>query len=355
MVFDTGAAVGTFRLDSGFCAAHPIIKKNRKPDAIAPGGCAWSMTLNRTLGYYITHSTRVGMSILEYNSLSISNYKRYFNSYDSDGLFSIPKNDTTNVWELNFEQNYLEIHPAVNFKMPKDCFVVPMVKDENNPYPFNIKLPIKVTCGDGDTVTLSRTYLIDTGASHDICLMGNAQEFDFFNNRDDAVWTTYLNGYFKHCEVDAQLFDTYHLDSLRIYTYNNPNRITLKYLIGLNFFKRFNVFFDTKRQEIGLQPIKTFQRIVNPNYRRFHFSADKTSQGKIVIREVGDYKENYFKTVGLHEGDEIVNVNNKPIKSISHEEKLKFHMQDTLVFDIIRIGKPLKLIVPVDKTEQQGD
>jgi len=355
MVFDTGAASGAFQLDSGFYAAHPSIKLNRKPDVVVPGGSAWSMVQNRRHGYLSSHSVRIGMSSLQYNSCAISDYKRYYNTSDSDGLFSIPKNDTTHVWELNFEQNYLEIHPAVNFKMPKDCIIVPIEKDVDNYYPFNIKLPVKVTCADGDTVNLNGTYMIDTGASDDICLMGNALEFDFFNKRDDAVWTTYLNGYFKHCEVDAQLFDTYHLDSLRIYTYNNPNRVKPKCLIGLNFLKRFNVFFDLKNSQMGLQPIKNFQRVVNPNYRRFHFSADKISQGKIVVREVGNYKENYYKTAGLREGDEIVNVNNKPIKSISQEEKLEFHKQDTLVFDIIRNGKPLKLMVPVNKDEQQGD
>jgi C-terminal processing protease CtpA/Prc len=110
-----------------------------------------------------------------------------------------------------------------------------------------------------------------------------------------------------------------------------------------------------KNSQVGLQPIKNFQRVVNPNHRRFHFSTNITSDGNLVVTMIADYKDNYYKKAGLQEGDEITAMNGKLFKDITYEEKLKSHEIDTFVFDIIRKGQALKLVVPVDKNEEQGD
>jgi hypothetical protein len=54
-------------------------------------------------------------------------------------------------------------------------------------------------------------------------------------------------------------------------------------------------------------------------------------------------------------GDEIVAVNGKPYKNISYPEKGDFYKQDTLLFNLIRKGRPMKIVVQVDKNEKQGD
>lgn len=77
--------------------------------------------------------------------------------------------------------------------------------------------------------------------------------------------------------------------------------------------------------------------------------------GKIIVREVADYEANYYRTAGLQEDDEILSVNNKPFKEVTLKEIHNFHEQDTLVYEIIRKGKPLKIVVPIDKNEVQGD
>ncbi|MCX8465766.1 tight junction protein ZO-3, partial [Bacteroides fragilis] len=43
LVFDSGASLGAFIVDSTFCSAHPSILSNLSPDTIAPYGCAWSV------------------------------------------------------------------------------------------------------------------------------------------------------------------------------------------------------------------------------------------------------------------------------------------------------------------------
>jgi hypothetical protein len=196
----------------------------------------------------------------------------------------------------------------------------------------------------------------DTGMAWDFMLIRPTKEdLEFLNKREDAVWTEYLDGYNKYYTVSATLFDNFVMDSLRIYTIDKPYRVNGRCLIGQNFLKRFNVFFDMKNRQVGLQPIKNFQRVVNPNHRRFHYSTKPSPEGKFIVTMVADYKDNYYKTAGLQQGDEIVAINGKLYKDITYEEKSEFHKQDTLLFDIIRKGQTLKLVVPVDKNEEQGD
>ncbi|MFK2277901.1 hypothetical protein ACIXO6_19585 [Bacteroides fragilis] len=69
------------------------------------------------------------------------------------------------------------------------------------------------------------------------------------------------------------------MDSLRVYTFDFINRAPSNYLIGQNFLKRFNVFFDMKHQRIGFQPIPNFTRVVNPLHQRFHILVEKIDMG----------------------------------------------------------------------------
>ena len=121
------------------------------------------------------------------------------------------------------------------------------------------------------------------------------------------------------------------------------------------FLKRFNVFFDMKSQRLGLQPINNYERLVNPRKKRFHMSSRMNSHGKIIITKIADYEGNYVKESGLLEGDEIIAINEIPIKMISLEEDAELSRQDTLIYDIVRQGKSYKIPVVIDKREVQGD
>ena len=121
------------------------------------------------------------------------------------------------------------------------------------------------------------------------------------------------------------------------------------------FLKRFNVFFDMKSQRLGLQPINNYKRVVNPRKKRFHMSSRMNSHGKIIITKIADYEGNYVKKSGLLEGDEIIAINEIPIKMISLEEDAELSRQDTLIYDIVRQGKSYKIPVVIDKKEVQGD
>ena len=349
--FDTG---GQFVLDSMFCATHSSIKHRLFSDAQLRNGSGWANFLVTCSIYSNAPIVRVGKVSLKYDVTQIMNWKWYMNS-SSEGMFNIPPNDTMHVWELNFEHNYMEIHLAQNYRMPDNSLIFPLVRKKEYPNLLYVRLPIKMECASSDTLMINRMFMIDTGMAWDIVLMQEANEFSFFNKQEDVVWTKYLNRYHRYCPVDAILADTLRMDSLRVYTFDFINRAPSNYLIGQNFLKRFNVFFDMKSQRLGLQPINNYERVVNPRKKRFHMSSRMNSHGKIIITKIADYKGNYVKESGLLEGDEIIAINEIPIKMISMEEDAELSRQDTLVYDIVRQGKSYKIPVVIDRNEVQGD
>jgi len=315
-----------------------------------------------------------GNTNITFKDLQILNWKKIIHNDDTDGIFNIPIDDTTHVWELNFEHNYLEIHSVEDFKIPKSCLICPImiVLGYAN---YTIQIPMQMMCANGDTLTTNYLYSVDSALASDLVLV-NPNEKEFFNKQDNAIWTQDVGWYNRSYIIKAKVFNNLVLDSLRIYTYDKSALSSTEFcLIGLNFLKRFNVFFDLKNRQIGLQPIKNFQRIVSPYYRRFHYTTRQTPDGKNIVTKVANYSTNYFMTAGIKEGDEIVTVNgilynnysskflkfnrnsilNAQLnKNITCEDGCYFK-EDTLVYDIIRQGKPMKIVVPINKNEEQGD
>ncbi|MCX8465841.1 PDZ domain-containing protein, partial [Bacteroides fragilis] len=327
--FDSGASLGAFIVDSTFCSAHPSILSNLSPDTIAPYGCAWSVLRMPASMYTIVPTIKVGNANLIYDKMLVYNLRDYMGGTQLDGVFNIPQNDTVNIWEFNFEHHYMAIHSFQDFIMPENCILIPFVRGNDKSSLFYVNLPLNIRCADGDTLMLTHTYLVDTGMPQDIALMAQASELSFFSKKKNAVWTQAPSGYYSHHNVNATLFGGIQLDSLRIYIFDQPNQVPCDYLIGLNFLKRFNVFFDMKSQRLGLQPIKNYERVVNPRKKRFHMSSRMNSHGKIIITKIADYEGNYVKESGLLEGDEIIAINEIPIKMISMEEDAELSRQDT--------------------------
>jgi len=119
-------------LDSSFCAAHPNLSLYTSTDTVRQEstGVFWASWSVPCLLYETSEqAVRIGNTNLIYSPINTYNLKKYMNNYELDGVFNIPQNDTIHVWELNFKHNYLEIHPAINFRMPDNCFLLPMVRD----------------------------------------------------------------------------------------------------------------------------------------------------------------------------------------------------------------------------------
>ena len=354
MLFDTGCNNSFIYIDSislsdyAYCFNLDVL-----PNKVNSGS-AWSNKPIPALWYEKSQTLKIGNIDLNYENLLSYDIKKYYGT-ERDGTFNIPQKDTTHIWELNFEYNYMEIHPADDFQIPHNCFVLPIEKSADNTRPFNIKIPMQIKYSDGDTLTLDRTFFIDTGMYWDIALLPPADEIKFFNKKKDAIWTKTGDGYNRRYTVSATLFDSFDVDSLRIYTFERPYSANRKYLIGLNFLKRFNVFFDMKNRQIGLQPINNFQRLFIPNAMRYHYTKVKTPEGKNILTKVADSSNSSYYAAGIREGDEIVIINGIPIKKIGLEQALEIYEQDTITFDIIRHGKMLKIVVPIDKNKERGD
>ncbi|WP_280751015.1 MULTISPECIES: tight junction protein ZO-3 [unclassified Parabacteroides] len=373
MMFDTGFIVGNFDLDSTFCTSNPDIIPTYLPDTTSTGsGWVFSRMLN--LSYKRPYTIKIGETDVTYNSLNINNFRNMIQSGDElDGIFGFPENDTTHVWELNFENNYLEIHPQADFIIPDSYYWLPM---EPNNKRILVQFPLQITSADGDTVTINGPYLVDTGMPWEMALMHHADELSFFNKKKEAVWTQFTGSYRRHYTTTATFMNDMTIDSFRVHTFDKPNRISSKYLIGLHFLKHFNVLFDFKNRQMGLKPIDNFHRIIDPRQRRFHYASALNSQGKSIVKEIADNAGNYYRSAGLRKGDEIIAVNGEnyntlhydPLtykidslskdlmnKKIIMEDKRVFEYSDSLVFDVVRAGKPLKITVVVDPNEEQGE
>jgi len=126
-----------------------------------------------------------------------------------------------------------------------------------------------------------------------------------------------------------------------------------------------------ENMRIGLQPIKNFQRIVNPTLIRFTYSYRTTDDGKYIVTVIADYKNNPYKTAGLQVGDEIISINgilfkdlieenNHDIKEnnrkVDKEEKKEKEDRYTFkIMDILRNNKPMRLIIKVDNVKDSGE
>ncbi len=354
LMFDTGAQVAGYflELDSTLCVEHSSIVGDLCAEDTIMTGVAWTPSRTPGIVYNKKLKTSLGNHSFTYTGMIVSDLKTYMGEKNYEGIFNIPATDTTHVWELNFEHNYLKIHSGDEFIMPDNCFVTPLIKAV---YPFYFRLPLKIQTASGDTLTMNHVYMIDTGMSDDICLMRHAEEFPFFDKQKDAVWLQTAYKYTRYYTVQGKLFNQMALDSLRIYTIGHKNDVKSEYLVGLNFLKRFNVFFDMKNQQIGLQPIANFQRVVNPVRKRFHISFEPTQSGRILVSKVADYKGNYYQAAGFQEGDEVISVNGKIFNKLTSGDEKELSEQDTLYYDILRNGQQLKLTVHVDRNEEQGD
>ncbi len=356
LTFDSGGGAALHRpvLDISILASHPHLFAGAIPDTTKLGS-NWGSAQGLTLIYDVKNSLKIGTTSIEYSGALIMDWKNYMHN-DIDGGFNIPYNDSIHIWELNFEHNYMEIHTADNFEMPENTYILPFADvSQYHSNPFHVQMPLQIKFTENDTLTINQAFFIDTGMPDDIAIKYLAEELDFFNQKDGAVWTKFMKNYHRYYTVNATLFDNLKIDSLRIYTYDYRDNVTAKYLIGLNFLKRFNVFFDMKNKQLGLQPIKNFQRVVNPTHRRFHYSTRKTPKGKYIVNKVADYKGNYYKEAGLQEGDEIVKLNDIHYGDISYELEEEFRKRDIVVLDIIRQGKPMRITAKINHNEKQGN
>ncbi len=347
LTFDTA---GGLWLDSTFCAQNKIKMDN---DIVYNGGVAWSTS---TTPFHFS-TTPINLTFgnlhVTYKKHKILNWKWYMGPYEPVGMFDTPIDDTTHVWEINFEKEYLQIHPSSSFTAPEGTTFFPMEADGES---FLITMPITARFPDGTIIKGRWKGVIDTGSHQDIDLVNDAPEIKILKKRKDAVWIDNPNGYNRWNEVSATVFDKYHLDSLRLYTVQNRVAVEdVNYVIGVNFLKRFNVFLDLKNKRLGLQPLEHFKRLTDPLAPPYHFSTKKNKFGRNIITHIADYESNYIRKSGLRLGDEVISIDGIDYNKLTLLDEYRFMKMDTVKYKIRRQGKIKVFIVHVDKNEKLGD
>lgn len=346
-LFDTGASNTRVQLDSTFCAEHPLP--------------AWENPIASTKGYLTGWAKKEDPKVtrttykqpLTINMCSVDMEFDSFYTQDNsncvgkfEACFSFSAKDTTHIWELNFEKNYMEPHPSQDFTMPENCRVFPLIAIGH--WDMGVRFPMTVTCENGDTISVDQEYLIDTGMLSDLALTEASQAYPFFDKREDVVLVR-NNRNNKRYNVSAEVFDGVRVDDMRIYLNDGSFMLTntgVKGIIGLNFLKRFNVFFDLSKRQIGFQPIKGFKRTVNYNAGRLYIDTQPTPDGKTsTVTKVWDVPDNPYREAGMQIGDIITAVNGVKLQDSTRKNTEPIHRSKTRTMDIIRAGKQMTLTV----------
>jgi hypothetical protein len=355
LMFDTGSGADIL-LDSAFVFTHGLFSR------FQPNAIRRNYPLMRKFNipaslYDTTLSIKVGETVVECRPVIVQPLGlKTISGVAINGIFNIPKEDTTHVWELNFEKNYMEIHPTDSFIMPEGCMILPVLKfrsESNQPY---IQIPLQLVY-DKDTLKSNYTYLMDTGMSYDMILGSPAEEITCFKNRGDWIWYSGDgNDIFWKNTLKAIAWGDMIIDTLEVYSSTEDHLSQIRY-IGINLLKRFNVFFNMKTQQVGLQPIK-YQRLKNTLGGVLYFYVDTlpTLQGNYKITFIPHFKDNYYEAAGLRLGDEIMSYNGYLYRDIVQRKVRPDNViarSDTLIFDILRNGQPMKIVVPIPEEKRK--
>ena len=123
----------------------------------------------------------------------------------------------------------------------------------------------------------------------------------------------------------------------------------------MNFFKRFNVFFDMKNMQLYLKPIKKFERI---KWSKRPWGTLKTvwKDDKLIIDYICDYQDNPAVKAGFQVGDEVVSINGIKLDSDYDEDDAEKLAQAEIWEHIIkRNGKLLNLTLRRNLNKQIED
>ena len=347
LLFDTGAYV--LGLDTTYAAKiapYDSIRNQQKGHS-SSDYASWNKSpVNIYEGLL---NVEIGSHSFGVEKFRVGDFHDFLQIPEFDGLMGIPDSDTLNVWELNFEENYISIIPADSFQIDEKILTLPLRLDE---YGFTFTtLPVTIRTKQGVEVKSEEEYLIDTGSYTDILFLNNTEEAKKLNTKNDSAY--WLHDY-HFWEGEINVCGRVKLDSARVYVYDFPLSNS-KRSLGMNFFKRFNVFFDMKNMQLYLKPIKKFERI---KWSKRPWGTLKTvwKDDKLIIDYICDYQDNPAVKAGFQVGDEVVSINGIKLDSeYSEEDWEKLSEEEIWNYVIKRDGKLLNLTLRRNLNKQIED
>ena len=336
LLFDTGAYV--LGLDTTFAAKiapYDSIRSHRQGYTRSDYAPENKSIMN---GYDGLLKVQIGNYNFKAERFRVGDFRELLQIPEFDGIFGLRDIvDSTHVWELNFEENYISITPADSFQIDGDFLILPLKwKGETQ---ILTALPITIRTKQGVEVKSEEEYLIDTGNYADIQFLNDTEEAKKLNTKNDSAY--WLHEY-HFWDAEITVYNRVKLDSARVYVYDFP--LSNKRTLGLNFFKRFNVYFDMKNEQLYLKPIKKkFERI---KLMKQPWGTLKTvwKDDKLIIDYICDYQDNPAIKAGFQVGDEVVSINGIKLDSDYDEDDAeKLAQADIWEHIIKRDGKLLNL------------
>ena len=291
---------------------------------------------------------KIGNHCFEMERFRVGDFHELLQIPEFDGLMRVPDSDTLNVWELNFEENYISITAADSFRLDGEFLTLPLKKGQYG-WPYTT-LPVTISTKQGVEVKSEEEYLIDTGNYADIQFLNDTEEAKKLNTKNDSAF--WLHDY-HFWEGEINVCGRVKLDSARVYVHDYP--LSNKRTLGLNFFKRFNVFFNLKNNQLYLKPIKKFERIIRGKQP---WGTHKTvwKDDKLIIDNICDYQDNPAVKGGFQVGDEVVSINGIKLDSDYDEDDAEKLAQAEIWEHIIkRNGKLLNLTLHRNLDKQIED
>ncbi len=346
LLFDTGAYV--LGLDTTFAAKiapYDSIRQQRK----AYFGSDYAIEY-KSLGnsYEGLLNVEIGSRSLGVEKFRVGDFHDFLQIPEFDGVFRPGDFDSLYVWEVNYEENYLSITDADSFQIDGDFLTLPLRLDENGW--IYTTLPITIRTNQGVEVKSEEEYLIDTGNYADIQFLNDTEETQTLNTKNDSAY--WLHEY-HFWDAEISVCNRVKLDSARVYVHDYP--LSNKRTLGLNFFKRFNVFFNLKNNQLYLKPIKKFERIIRGKQP---WGTHKTvwKDDKLIIDNICDYQDNPAVKGGFQVGDEVVSINGIKLDSeYSEEDWKKLSQEEIWNYVVKRDGKLLNLTLRRNLNKQIED
>ena len=301
-------------------------------------------------GYDGLLKVQIGNYNFKAERFRVGDFRELLQILEFDGIFGLRDIDSTHVWELNFEESYISITPADSFQIDGDFLILPLKwKGETQ---ILTALPITIRTKQGVEVKSEEEYLIDTGSYTDILFLNDTEEAKKLNTKNDSAF--WLHDY-HFWEGEINVCGRVKLDSARVYVYDFPLSNS-KRSLGMNFFKRFNVYFDMKNMQLYLKPIKKkFERI---KWMRLPWGTFNTvwKDDKLIIDYICDYQDNPAVKAGFQVGDEVVSINGIKLDSDYDEDDAEKLAQAEIWEHIIkRNGKLLNLTLRRNLNKQIED